>query len=148
MITQNPSGDATGSGVDNTDIVTQDSLETVTVLKSNLLKIVEANKQRHNEIYDTAIANFKEKTVELAMSKIQEFKDKPGNEGLFISFPVPISYEQYYNTVINKLKLSVASYVFLSSQEFSQYVENNWSWKNNFKSISSTYVSGCAIDTF
>lgn len=111
----------------------------VIVSKDNLLSKLNANMRTHVTDYEEALDGYKEKVQE----RLCEIKTKVGNgdyEDLNISLPKPVSYESEYKRAIAMLEMSVDVHIKLSEHEFSQYVLDEWTWKQSALLVNSSYV--------
>jgi len=142
------------------------SLGSVYVEKSQLLEIVKGNKEKHDLIfsvavegYNAAVKNYLERLVsesERVKNLSIEYKtlesdgkrfDKTGLYLTECNLPVyPSNYEEHYSKTIRKLELSTADKISLVDNEFNQYVMNNWSWKQDFLSSNTQYLTGSFIN--
>lgn len=124
-------------------------MQRITISKSVLLPIVVENKNKHNEVFNLAVSGYWQKAENILSDKLEKVKNKERIENsLGLSYPV--SYENDYNRVIRMLELTNEKEIDLSSNEFDQYVRNEWSWKNVFISNSLSYattplMSGCMM---
>lgn len=114
-------------------------MKSVKIEKSKLLEILKENKTKHLKDYKTASKVF----LEDAIAKLQEMLDIAKKDGKVIrdlGLDQPVSYVDSYDTVIQMLELSVEDIVELSFNEFQQYVEDKWHWKQSFLSLTSAYI--------
>ena len=118
-------------------------MRSVKINKKELLSIVRENKEKHIREYAESVEDFKaavikitEKNVELAKSgdleKISKIRSIPSS---------PTSHESAYTKAIRMLELSVDKEIELEEDIFNQLVLDEWSWKNNFAMMASTYKS-------
>lgn len=142
------------------------SLGSVYVEKSQLLEIVKGNKEKHDLIfsvaiegYNAAVKNYLER-LESESERVKnlsvEYKkqeadgkrfDKTGLYLIDCNLPVyPSNYEEHYSKTIRKLELSTADKISLADTEFNQYVMNNWSWKQDFLTSNTQYLTGSLIN--
>lgn len=109
--------------------------------KSELLKIVLENKEKHIKEYLESVEDYKKGAVKLAnehvelaatgdLAKIAKIKSMPG---------APTSYEKEYDRAIRMLELSVEDIIEIEEHVFNQLVLDEWTWKQNFVASASLY---------
>lgn len=107
-------------------------MRSVKIKTKELLEILRGNLAQHilefNEAYDSY--------VEVATKELEEAAKLARASGEISRNPIkvvePRSHETSYNTIIRMLELSDDKVVELSQQEFSQYVEDKWTWSEDF----------------
>ena len=116
-------------------------MRSVKINKVELLGIVRENKSKHILEYKEAVDDF----IEAARNIVNYNVDKI-NEGTVEAIakckPVPnapLSYEDEYSRAIRMLELSVENEIELEADVFNQLVLDEWTWKNNFAMMASTY---------
>lgn len=109
--------------------------------KSELLKIVRENKEKHIKEYNESVEDYKKAAVKVAQAnlelaqsgdvdKIAKIKGMPQK---------PTSYEDAYSRAIRMLELSVEDVIEIEEQVFNQLVLDEWQWKNAFVTSASLY---------
>lgn len=119
-------------------LANQSGLDLIKVNKVTLLDALVRNKEDHVKEYQEAMEGFRSKRVATLAKhlKAAEAGEKVPNS---ISFSVPACHEDDYTTVIKMLEMSVDKEVFVTMHEFQQYVEDKWSWKQNFDVTNAMY---------
>lgn len=139
------------------------TLESITISKADLLRVLKENRESHNEVYNASVQAYQEAKrdeferklvkarllVKAITKKLAAVTDE-AVDGAFAglnpfsvpSVPAPVSYEEYYEAAIRKVELSVHDEFTLDEKDFNQYVLNNWSWKGAFLSTATGYVTG------
>lgn len=146
-------------------------LDEVKVSRKEVLEIVKQNKQKHDKILADAIEGYwldAEKTLKTHKAdrlkelkkqyqkNVKDFKKqvnkdldlvaKRKKDGPFVHLhkAYPEDHSNDYNSVIRKLELCVEDTVELDSNEFEQYIRNQWAWRNSFITTNSFYsaISG------
>ena len=139
------------------------------VLKDDLIKSIQENKKKHDEIYAYASKAY-EDSVEKYVFDYKDYFAKIGAE--YNSFsdcvsdqyvkwdkssnfsfvsprieakaPVapqkPSNYSNDYETAIRRIQMSVYDKFKLTENEFQSYIMNNWSWKSKFVSESTALL--------
>lgn len=118
-------------------------MRSVKLNKVELLGIVRENKAKHIIAYKEAVDDY----INAARTIVNYNVDKI-NQGTVESIAkcksiptAPKSYEDEYSRAIRMLELSVETEIDLDADVFNQLVLDEWSWKNNFAVMASTYKS-------
>lgn len=118
-------------------------MKSVKMNKIELLGIVRENKAKHILAYKEAVNDY----IDAARNIVNYNVDKI-NQGTVESIAkcksmpaAPKSYEDEYSRAIRMLELSVEDTIDLESDIFNQLVLDEWSWKNQFSLMASTYKS-------
>lgn len=113
----------------------------VKVNTDNLLKIVRQNKEKHIKEYNEAVEDFKKAVVKIAEDnlKLVQTGDLVEIAKVKTNPTKPISYESSYTRAIRMLELSVDETIELDAHTFSQFVLDEWEWKQSFTTSNSTY---------
>ena len=114
----------------------------ITVSKDRILKILKSNKEKHIKEYNEALTAFYTKAA-MVFSSMME-KALNSDPSLTINevceLIKPISHQEEYELVIRMLQMDLNEVVDLSRQEYTQYIDDNWTWTQQFKSINSSYT--------
>lgn len=113
-------------------------MQEVTVHKDELLQKLRANKNKHMADYTYALKGYVEALVDQLNSKLKEL-DSGSIPDASINLPKPKAHVEEYDQVITMVEMSVDEEIKLYSQEFAQYVMDNWSWKNTFTATNMMY---------
>lgn len=114
-----------------------DSLRSIRVDKSVLLKELRRNRDTHYSAYVETVTNWlqvSKKTLEQMLAKI----DSEDFEPLHIPSK-PMSHLGDYDRVIKMLELSKDSEFILTERDFQRYVMDVWDWSGSFKLESTMY---------
>ena len=113
-------------------------LDVVRVSKEFLLGKLEVNLKSHEALYIEAMEGWHLQVIGTLKSELKKAKaNKEYQPNCFVVKPE--SHVKDYSKTIDLLKSSLDDEFVLTSTEFSQYVRDEWSWKNTFM----TTVSGC-----
>lgn len=113
-------------------------MQTVKVKKSELLTVVQENREKHIAEFNSAKKIF----IEDAIEKLTEMLTTAQVKGKIIQslgLSEPVSYQASYDTAIKMLQMSTEDVIELTQGEFQQYVEDQWHWKNSFVSTTAIY---------
>lgn len=139
---------------------------TVKVDRLKLIGILEANRTKHVQEYEEAMAGYKsvllskiDKAFEDAKlqlesqhkktkSKVAAFTDtdiaKQHDrivliDGICVDMKVPRSYQKEYDAAIDMAKWDVRETLELTHAEFTCFVRDHWDWKSGFDAVSMLY---------
>ncbi|NIU00294.1 MAG: hypothetical protein GWN01_04965 [Nitrosopumilaceae archaeon] len=115
-------------------------LNLIKVQKNELLEKLLANRTNHVEEYEKAVEGYREAVIE----ELQGYLDD-AIEGrrvkTHIIFDEPSCHKKDYDTVIEMLQMSVDDEICITMNEFRQYVQDQWNWKESFSMTNSKYLS-------
>lgn len=138
----------------------------VTVIRENLVKKLEENKEKHVLQYNEAMAGYKEELLGIVqkafekaendlekkknslVEKIKNFKDedilKQSDymtliDAIHIEMKVPRSYAKDYDRAIEIAKWEANEKMELSTAEFTCYILDEWDWTSDFALTNSLY---------
>ncbi len=115
-------------------------MKSVTIDKSELLIILEENRDTHEAEYIDAYEGYLKACVESLEMYLEKFKEENCEQVVWGEFP-PQSQIKDYDRVIRMLELSVDGEIELTSEEFANYVQDDWHWKQNWTLSNSKYMS-------
>lgn len=118
-------------------------MKSVKVSTVKLLGILRDNREMHVTEFESAMLEYRKEAI-VAMKANLKIAEQGGEIETFVGLTRPASYESSYTTAIKMLELSEDSTVELTAQEFQQYVEDNWVWKQAFLAGTSIYNSKSA----
>lgn len=116
----------------------ENGLTVITVKKTTLLEALKKNLEKHVAEFRVTRAGYEIAFVEKAEALLAEAR-KGNFEVTRIDLEKPHSHERDYTRVINMLTMSIDEEIKISDTQFSQYVEDEWSWKGAFMAANSTY---------
>lgn len=100
-------------------------MNSVTVSKEELLKVLKENKEKHIQIYNDAMEGlrieFRQK-LERTLEDVRAQKEVEFN----VRIETPVNHEEQYDEVIEMLEMSTESTITLSRGEFQSYVQDKW----------------------
>jgi uncharacterized beta-barrel protein YwiB (DUF1934 family) len=116
-------------------------MRTVKIDRSELLEIVQKNKQKHVTEYAEAVTDYKKAVLKIAQDnlKLARSGDLDRIAQIRNNLAKPTSFEDSYTMAIRMLELSVDEVIELTQEEFSQLVLDEWHWKNLFITSNALY---------
>lgn len=118
-----------------------DTEKTYTVKKSDLLTKLKENRTQNVVVYRDALVKYRKKAGERLASTLKKIEAGRKFNLSFADIPKPVSYEKEYDKVIGLLEMSVEDETEITSNEYSCYVLDDWTWKNHFF-MNSTRIYG------
>jgi len=113
-------------------------MQSVKIKKEDLLAVIKANRTKHIAEFESASKIF----IEDAIEKLTAMLDTARVKGKIIQslgLIEPQSYTEQYDTAIKMLEMGTDDVIELTHQEFTQYVEDKWSWRNQFVASTAVY---------
>jgi len=116
---------------------------TVTVKKDELLAEIRKNRAKHQEIYEDAKAGYFDAVIDMLEDKVDLAREESSDLNLYEinTLVYPVNHTKDYDRVIRMLEMSTADDVTISETQFSNYVLDEWAWKQEFISTSSNYTN-------
>jgi hypothetical protein len=112
---------------------------TITVTKEDLLTRLKANLVTHRNEFQTAFTAYRKAAEKALIKKLREVRHDETFD-LSIPLPEPSDHSDDYERIIAMLEMCTEEKVFVSEQEFSQYVLDNWHWKTHFIDTNASYA--------
>jgi len=122
-------------------VATLRGLDLIRVDVPKLVEVLKKNRVNHVKEYKESVEGWRIESVKFLKKKIHEIKEEIDMDSLNFGLPKPQSHEKEYDRVIEMLEFTKDIEVELDSASFNQYVRDEWSWTQGFKSMSSTYSS-------
>lgn len=99
-------------------------VRSVKVKTEDLLKILVENRDKHSQLYKDAMEGYFVETKAKLEKKLKDIEDKKS----FSSFKVnvPRDHTEDYNRIIDMLTMSQDTELVIQSNEFNQYVRDEW----------------------
>lgn len=113
-------------------------MDSIKVRKAELLAKVRENRDAHEAIYDEAMAGYKD-LAEAQLKKHLADVRRGTVQVISIMMPAPTNQTKDYERIIAMLEMEIADEIELDEQQFSQYVMDDWRWKQQFLASNSAY---------
>lgn len=120
----------------------------------DLIAILESNKEKHVAEYNEAVLGYRQEWADQLEEKITELQDRVVEVrdtenpldlkpyfNIGIRLPYPKSYESDYDRAIGMLNMHQEDTIGLDSNEYDQYVMDNWSWKDEISVTNTHYAA-------
>ena len=115
----------------------------IAVDKLVLLEILKTNREKHEKNYSKAKEGFKillEKELKGKLDALRAGK----KVRLTFKNQKPVSYLGQYDEVIGMLELATDKELVISTEQYKQYVKDDWSWKQQWSVSNMDYLSAAA----
>lgn len=118
-------------------------MNTIKVEKRQLLAKLKENRLKHVETYEEAIERYKDAVQSRLITLLR--KAEAGvlltPEELWVKIDRPMNKEQDYDLAISMLEWETSDTVELEAHDFRRYVNDDWEWKDAWRSNTMSYVS-------
>lgn len=119
-------------------------MQKVTVNKSALIEKIKENRAEHKDLYDKAVAIYKERFIREAEKFLTESLEhaKRGEPfGQFVRLPVPEEHTEDFDRALEMLEWSLDEEIALEEHEFANLVQNEWGWARSFMQNTASYTA-------
>lgn len=115
-------------------------MQSVKVDKVELLNILKANRSTHFVAFQKAFEGYRQECIRILEKNLESLRT---NKNVVVHFyeQAPQDQTKNYDIVIKMLEMSVDSEVELSIQEFQNYVNDEWNWKQAWTTSNSKYLT-------
>lgn len=114
-------------------------MRNVTVSRLDLLARVQENRDRHREVFLSAQEGYRRKFIEVLEQRLEDARNgKHFNQRINLVEPMDMTKE--YDRVIAMLEMSVDDQIELDASSFAAYVQDDWSWKQQFVTSNAAYT--------
>lgn len=115
-------------------------MDEVRVPKTKLLAKLKENRTQHREMFEKALEGYRELIIEVLEKKLSDAKAGKKVD-TYINLPMPTDQTKDYDRAIAMIEMDVSKVVTLDATEFSNYVMDDWSWKQQFTLSNSAYFA-------
>ncbi len=115
-------------------------MNTIKVNKQELLAILKKNRDNHHAVFEEAFEGYRKESIRIHEENLKTLK---GNKRVIVAFyeTAPQDHTADYNVVIRMLEMDVGNTVDLNQQQFTNYVDDNWNWKQQWTISNSKYAA-------
>ena len=118
-------------------------MQEVRLQKAKLLEIIHKNRAEHHAIFLEAQKKYREVAIKLLDRQLAAAREgKPFLLREFIALVQPVDHTADYDRAIQMLELSVDDVITLSTMDFSNLVQDQWQWTQQWATSTSRYVDG------
>lgn len=112
----------------------------IKVKKSDLLIKLKENKKNHRKMFEAALEGYRQTAIEELEKRLDDAK-KGKRIDIYVRLHEPVDQTNDYDRAIAMLEMDINDTVELDANEFSQYVLDDWSWKQQFTASNSAYLT-------
>lgn len=123
--------------------MTDNRLSSVIVKVTDLIAIVQENRDVHQEIFEDALAGFRRAANDALNDRIDAIAARRIFD-LHFTLPIPQDHTGDYDRVLTMLRLTKDAgqeHVVLDQSDQERFVMDDWGWKRTFEQTS-TFYSG------
>lgn len=110
----------------------------VTVKKEDLLKEIRKNREAHRSAFLRAQEGYRTAVIEELDRALQDAR-KGKEFRTFFHLDVPVEHTREYDVVVRMLEMSTADEITITQKQFTQFVMDDWGWKEAFIGTISKY---------
>ena len=111
----------------------------IKVNKAELLKKLRENRNEHRAIFEEALEGYRAEAIRLLDKALADAK-KGRKIITYIHLQEPVDQTKDYDRAIGMLEMCVDNEITVTSQEYAQYVMDDWSWKEQFLATNTFYT--------
>jgi DNA-binding FadR family transcriptional regulator len=111
----------------------------VNIAKEKLRERVQANRDNHRSVYESAMDGYRHAAIAWFDAEMDRAVNGAGFDTYF-QMPRPEDHTEDYDRVLDMIEMSEDETIKLTSQEFAQYVRDDWGWKREFTATISNYL--------
>lgn len=116
--------------------------------KMFIIQRLRENRKKHQEIYDESVVGYQKEAIKFLTQGLERIQSNPLAR-VSINLSVPEHHLKEYDRTILMVEQCLDTELELDEQEYSQYIQDNWTWTRNFlvgnSSYSSMAASGCQV---
>lgn len=114
-------------------------MENIKVKKEELVTILRDNRAKHRSEFEKALKNYRTSVIGILEDKLKDARDNKRVKHR-IELEQPMDQTKDYDRALKMLEMSVDGVVELSEVNFAQYVQDDWSWKQQFSHLNSSFA--------
>ena len=112
----------------------------VTVKKDELLTALKKNREEHRTTFLDAQKGYREDVIKELDQMLKDAREGK-NIRRSVALIEPQDHTRDYDRAIRMLTMCVKEEIFITEQEFSQYVQDDWGWKAQFVGSTERYTN-------
>lgn len=113
--------------------------------RDTLVEILKKNREAHRGIFEEALEGYREHAVKWLNERLDDIKYGRIPK-LYFHGAVPEDHTKDYDRVIRMFEMTAETQIRLEEREYSQYVEDNWSWDERFLNSTAGYSKVAAAN--
>jgi hypothetical protein len=113
-------------------------IQHIAVKKDALIAALKKNRDGHRSQYEEAHAGYRKALIE-TVGRMYDDAKKGLEVAHMIHLDIPEDHTRDYDRLVGMLDMSIDETVLITATEYSQYVMDDWGWKERFISTSNAY---------
>lgn len=113
----------------------------ITVDKTRLIEILEANRATHEADFNEAVAAFRTKAAARLIEMAAEIRADKLPARIAFDLPIPDQHLDDYDRAIGMLHLAQGDTLTISEATYSKLVDDVWDWAHGFAANTLAYTS-------
>lgn len=114
-------------------------MRTITVKVADLKTQLNKNMIKHRDTFDVAMDIFRNRAIETLDEQIATIRGG-GLPDKYLRLPIPEEHTSDYKRALEMLHWHTEDTISLTEDEFAQYVQDDWGWRQSFLSNTTSYV--------
>lgn len=114
-------------------------MKTVRIKKSDLVATLTTNRAQHRDQFEKAFRGYRDECIRVLTENLEALKTGRRIQ-VRVYDVMPADQTKDYDTALNMLSMSVDDVIELTYQEFQQYVEDNWRWREDWTNSNMKYL--------
>src|SRR3954471_7210545 len=111
----------------------------IIVEKKDLLAKLKENRKNHRKVFEAALAGYRQTAIEELEKRLEDAR-KGKRIDILIRLHEPVDQTKDYDRAIAMLEMDIGDKVELDANQFSQFVLDDWAWKNQFTASNTAYL--------
>lgn len=113
-------------------------MKAIPVKKATLMTTIQKNRDRHREVFESALEGYQQESIRILREQMDR-AEKGLRQNLQVYLICPEDHTKDYDRVLGMLSMSIDDTIELTEQDYSQYIEDNWMWKQQWVGSNSSY---------
>jgi len=109
--------------------------------KEELIRTLKENCDKHQIVFEKAFKAFLKEVEKNLIERLDIVREGKHVE-LYIHLSEPSNHTKDYSRILTMLYMDVREEIELDETQFSQYVLDDWNWKEEWLSTTSNYLAG------
>jgi hypothetical protein len=113
-------------------------MRTVNIRRTDFIEKVAANRSTHRTVFEKALGGYKRRLVRELERRLADVEAGRRIEH-YIRLPEPEDHTQDYDRILAMADMSIDEVLTLDADDFSRFVMDQWSWKQDFTETTAFY---------
>ena len=113
---------------------------TTSIRKIELLNKIKENRDNHRKLFEEACEGYRTEAIKMLDEKLKLLKKKKSVK-IWFNLIEPEDHTDDYDRILKMIKMTVVDEIELTEQDFQRYVQDEWSWKEQWTASNYNYFS-------